>query len=425
MTASEPTADPSSTSTLLPVTSDIEAARATPCAAVDDPTKPPTTPSRTEAAANSVASWGSWSVGLGLASIVGTGVFVSIGLGAQIAGPAGVIVAIVIACFTATCNALNSAQLAAAYPVSGGTYEYAYRLLHPLAGFLAASAAIGFASYLLTLTRGDLFTAAPDRSAALKSPASYPVLLALSNRANWSILLITLSSLLFFTIGGFLHANPSADLWLSPTYPDRSPVINTLEASALMFVAFTGYGRVATLGDEVRDPQVTIPRAIIATLIVLASCIAPLAVVAMRAFDSIPPAVSGTVLAVGAMAAMAGVLLNLVLGLSRIVFARVNKNGSPMAAVVLMGLLLILTVVVTKGEVKVAWTFSAVTRRFSKAWGMPGRLCLGLAVFVGPMTWAYAGVVIGAGLVVHVVMQKLYAGSAELGASYKTGFLHL
>ena len=73
---------------------------------------------------------------LGLGSIVGTGIFVSIGLSAGIAGPS-VIFAIAIAALVATCNGLNSAQLAANHPVSGGTYEYGYRYLNPRLGFVA------------------------------------------------------------------------------------------------------------------------------------------------------------------------------------------------------------------------------------------------------------------------------------------------
>ena len=71
---------------------------------------------------------------LGLGSILGTGVFVAIGLGAGVAGHA-VVLAIVLAGLVALCNAMSSAQLAAAHPVSGGTYVYASRLIHPVAGF--------------------------------------------------------------------------------------------------------------------------------------------------------------------------------------------------------------------------------------------------------------------------------------------------
>ena len=104
---------------------------------------------------------------MGLGSMVGTGVFVSIGIAAGVAGPP-VILAIVIAACVATCNALSSAQLAASHAVSGGTYEYGYRYLGPSLGFTAgwmflcaktasaATAALGFSAYLLRLVSGDL-----------------------------------------------------------------------------------------------------------------------------------------------------------------------------------------------------------------------------------------------------------------------------
>ena len=73
---------------------------------------------------------------MGLGSIVGTGVFVSIGIAAGVTGPS-VVLAIVVAALVATFNGLSSAQLAANHPVSGGTYEYGYRWLHPTLGFMA------------------------------------------------------------------------------------------------------------------------------------------------------------------------------------------------------------------------------------------------------------------------------------------------
>src|SRR6056297_2213831 len=97
---------------------------------------------------------------MGLGSIVGTGVFVSIGVASGITGPS-VLLAIAIGAVVATFNGLSSAQLAAAHPVSGGTYEYGYRFLTPGLGFTAgwtfllaksasaATAALGFAGYAL------------------------------------------------------------------------------------------------------------------------------------------------------------------------------------------------------------------------------------------------------------------------------------
>jgi APA family basic amino acid/polyamine antiporter len=97
---------------------------------------------------------------MGLGSILGTGIFVSIGIAAGVAGPS-VILAVAVAAVVATFNGLSSAQLAASHPVSGGTYEYGYRYLNPTLGFTAgwmflsaksasaATAALGFAGYVL------------------------------------------------------------------------------------------------------------------------------------------------------------------------------------------------------------------------------------------------------------------------------------
>src|SRR5687767_15501944 len=75
-------------------------------------------------------------VGVGLGAIIGAGIFVVTGVAARVAGPAFV-VGLLIAGIAAACNALSSAQLAAAYPRSGGTYEYGYQVLSPRFGFAA------------------------------------------------------------------------------------------------------------------------------------------------------------------------------------------------------------------------------------------------------------------------------------------------
>ena len=79
---------------------------------------------------------GTAAVMLVMGPIVGTGVFVSIGIATGIAGPS-VVAAMVLAALVAGCDGRSGAQLAAAYPVSGGTYEYAYRLLSPGFGVTA------------------------------------------------------------------------------------------------------------------------------------------------------------------------------------------------------------------------------------------------------------------------------------------------
>lgn len=159
-----------------------------------------------------------------------------------------------------------------------------------------------------------------------------------------------------------------------------------------MFVAYTGYGRIATLGEEVHEPRRTIPRAIIVTLLVTMVLYSVVAVVAVgsigasdlndatleegaplevvaRTFD-FPVAV--ILISVGAMTAMLGVLLNLILGLSRVLMAmgrrgdmpvlvsRLNASQTtPFVAVTVMGCVIAGLVLI--GNVKTTWSFSAFT----------------------------------------------------------------
>src|SRR5688572_12700654 len=154
---------------------------------------------------------------LGLGSIVGTGVFVSIGLAAGVAG-ASLIPAIVLAGGLAACNALSSAQLAASHPVSGGTYEYGYRYLAPWLGFTAgwtflcaktasaAAAALGFAGYLLHLLDADGRFQAPLAAGAV-AVLTVLVLTGL-RRSNWvniAIVSVTLAALVVFAGFGLAH----------------------------------------------------------------------------------------------------------------------------------------------------------------------------------------------------------------------------
>lgn len=333
---------------------------------------------------------------MGLGSIIGTGVFVSIGVAAGVAGPA-VTAAIVVAAFVATCNALSSAQLAAEHPVSGGTYEYGYKHLHPAMGFAAgwmflcaksasaATAALGFAGYLLHVMKGDA------RWLPWLAVGAVVVLTVLvlsgmkrSNAANIVIVSVTLATLACFVVAGLpALAERGADN-LSPFF-GVGGAPGFLEATALMFVAYTGYGRIATLGEEVKAPRKTIPRAIVVTLIVSATLYAAVGLVAIgtlgaeglsaatqriaapletAARDFNLPGVAWIV-AVGAVTAMLGVLLNLILGLSRVLLAMGRRGDMPKAtanlnvAVIVMGV--VIAALAAVGSVKLAWSFSAFT----------------------------------------------------------------
>ena len=408
---------------------------------------------------------------MGLGSIVGTGVFVSIGIAAGIAGPA-VIVAVAIGAIVATCNGLNSAQLAANHAVSGGTYEYGYKYLTPWLGFTAgwmfllaktasaATAALGFAGYLLNVTGLSSTLVVPTALLAV-------VILTLivlsgirrSNTANLVIVSVTLLSLAFFIVACLSPAATAGVDNFTPFF--TGDVGSVLHASALMFVAYTGYGRIATMGEEAREPRKTIPKAMIVCLVLTMLLYMAVAVVAIGAVGadvlgnatqqtkaaplevavrSVVGSGGGFVLAIGAMTAMLGVLLNLILGLSRVLLAmgrrrdmprflaRLNQQGTtPYWGVLVVGVAIALLVLL--GNVKTTWSFSAFNvliyyaitnlaalrlppqeRLYSQwlAWLGLGS-CLFLAFWVESFIWQVGLGLIVAGLIWHAVRQKAIA----------------
>lgn len=393
---------------------------------------------------------------LGLGSIIGTGIFVSVGIAVEAAGPS-IFAAVAIAALVAVCNGLNSAQLAAAHPVSGGTYEYGYRYLNPALGFSAgwlfllaktasaATAALGFTGYLLGAlgVQGRLPLLALAGGLALAMTAVVLGGLRRSNALNALLVAGSLGVLALFVGFGLPRLTTPGNLW-----PGGAPGV--LEAAALMFVAYTGYGRIATMGEEIHEPARNIPRAMVITLALSAGIYLLVALALVPAGGNFGPAPLreaanryghgwlGTVVGIGAMLAMLGVLLNLVLGLSRVwlamgrrgdmprVLARVNARGTtPVPAVVLTGLTI--AGLALWGDIKSTWSFSAFTvlvyyaitnaaalrlppeqRRFPKwlAWlGLCG--CLFLAFWVDWHIWALGLGLIAAGVLWHLVARRL------------------
>jgi len=290
----------------------------------------------------------------------------------------------------ATCNALSSAQLAANHPVSGGTYEYGYRYLNSWLGFSAgwmflcaktasaATAALGFAGYLLNATGNDPRWLVPVALGTVGMLTAIVLSgIRLSSHVNIAIVSVTLVSLAAFVVGGMPMVSASRLQFTIEPLP-------LLHATALMFVAYTGYGRIATLGEEVREPRTTIPRAIIVTLAVSALVYVAVAVVgvgaaggealASAATDEAAPLevvsrgfplrVHGLV-AIGAMTAMLGVLLNLLLGLSRVLLAMGRRGDMPSPAAHLSVAIVVtgtaIAALAAIGSVKTNWSFSAFT----------------------------------------------------------------
>jgi APA family basic amino acid/polyamine antiporter len=287
---------------------------------------------------------------IGLGSMIGAGVFSAFGPAARAAG-SGLLIGLALAAGVAYCNAVASAQLAAQYPTSGGTYVYGRERLGEWWGFLAgwgfvigktascAAMALTFASYAvpghvwvqrLTALGAVLLLTAANLRGISRTAALARVLVGVS-------IIALLVVVVAISTGGRSH---SIELSLQ-----KGGVYGVLQAAGLLFFAFAGYARIATLGEEVREPARTIPRAIPIALAItvvlyllvgvsalhgagadaLAASRAPIATAARAA----GAAWSVPVVRVGAAVASLGSLLALVAGVGRTVLAMARNRDLP------------------------------------------------------------------------------------------------
>jgi basic amino acid/polyamine antiporter, APA family len=289
-------------------------------------------------------------VGVGLGAIIGAGIFVVTGVAAGVSGPA-FIAGLIIAGIIAACNGLSSAQLASIYPQSGGTYEYGYRLLNPSFGFsagwmflvsklsAAGVVAIGFGSYFYQLVPVASPLVISVFAVIFLTAANY-FGIKKAGMLNLLIVSITLLSLLYLVFSGIPAVNAENFRPFAPF-----GISGIAEASALLFFAFTGYARIATLAEEVREPEKTIPKAVIITIFTAILLYTAVSLVAIgvigteRMADSVSPLqvvaealttpAINTVITIGASTAMLGVLLSQILGISRMMLAMGRRNDLP------------------------------------------------------------------------------------------------
>jgi APA family basic amino acid/polyamine antiporter len=286
---------------------------------------------------------------IGLGSMVGAGVFAAFAPAARAAG-AGLLIGLALAAAVAYCNATASAQLAAEYPESGGTYVYGRARLGPWWGFLAgwgfvvgktascAAMALTFAAYTVptqwqrpTAVAVVLVLTAVNYRGITRTAGLTRVLVA--------VVLVALGvAVAASLVGGEPEASHLA-------VGSDGTAYGVLQAAGLLFFAFAGYARIATLGEEVRDPERTIPRAI---PLALGLAVAVYAVVALTLLLVLGPAgiaataapvvaavEAGTwselvpVVRIGAAAASLGALLALIAGVSRTVLAMAREDDLP------------------------------------------------------------------------------------------------
>ena len=291
---------------------------------------------------------------VGLGSMIGAGVFSAFAPAAAAAG-SGLLIGLALAAGVAYCNAVASAQLAAQYPTSGGTYVYGRERLGEWWGFLAgwgfvvgktascAAMALTFASYAVPGSDWAQRLAALLAVAALTA-ANYH---GITRTAGLARVLVAASVLALLIVVVAIAASGntdtanlggSASLWSGGVY-------GLLQSAALLFFAFAGYARVATLGEEVRDPERTIPKAIPIALGITVALYAAVALAALLAAGpdalaaSTAPVATAAKLAgaawavpivrVGAAVASLGALLALIAGIGRTSLAMARHGDLP------------------------------------------------------------------------------------------------
>ena len=324
---------------------------------------------------------------IGLASMIGAGAFVSLGAAQDLAGalaPAAVLVAAVVA----LCNATSTAQLAAQHPAAGGTYHYGRERLGPWWGFLAGWC------FVIGKTASCAAMALVVAAYLVPEPFQRPVaallvvvltavnLVGITRTAVLARVLVTVALAALVLTGvrllaGIVAGGPTggagdgagAGTWEVPGPLSGQAaglwdggiaavagageggalgiVLALAQAAALMFFAFAGYARVATLGEEVVAPRRTIPRAILLALAAVGALYLVLSVILVlvgpapgeqgwgpapfrAALDAVGASgVWAVVVTIGAVAAASGALLALVAGISRTVLAMARERDLP------------------------------------------------------------------------------------------------
>jgi APA family basic amino acid/polyamine antiporter len=282
---------------------------------------------------------------IGLGSMIGAGVFAAFAPAAQAAG-SWLLLGLLIAAVVATCNALASAQLAARFPTSGGTYIYGREMLSPWWGFLAGwSFVIGKTASCAAMALTFALYVAPD---GWERPVAAAAVIALATVNVFGVtrtasLARVLVVLVIAALAVGVVASTGSQQALEWTLP-HGPY-GVLQSAGLLFFAFAGYARIATMGEEVRRPSTTIPRAIVTALAIAVAVYAIVAVALLSALGPMDLAASSEplvdavkagghpelvpVMAVGAALASLGALLALIAGIGRTTLAMARESDLP------------------------------------------------------------------------------------------------
>jgi len=401
-------------------------------------------------------------VATGLAAILGAGIFAVIAPAAGLAGPS-LLISLLIAAFVAFCNAISSAQMAAVFPRTGGTYEFGRRLLGEWWGysagwmFLTANTvgpgviALAFGGYVNAIA-GEIPARVAAIVAALVMTAINAVGIRRSVRVTDVVVVLSILSLIAFIIIGLPQARLAVNL--VPFSPNGASGI--LSATALLFFAYTGYSRIATLVEEVHNPRYTIPRATVgalgtATILYILVALTALGVLGATALSKTTSPLEATMMAVGSGVGVtiiaAGALLTTfneglsdLLGVSRVAFAmsrnadlptnfsKLGSNQNPWRSVLLVGVIAIIVAALAPFTIAVAissfgtllyYTVANLSalrmkkeqRTFPRWLSVAGLVgCLGLAFSLAPIEIAFGFAILLVGILYRVLRLSLRKG---------------
>jgi basic amino acid/polyamine antiporter, APA family len=285
---------------------------------------------------------------IGLGAIVGAGIFVVTGVAASLAGPA-LLISLVIGAVVSGFTALSFAELAMRIPKEGGGYEFAHELVSPLGGFVSGwmwlisnvlsgtAVAIGFASYLA------VFIPLPVNLVAAAACVGVTAInlwgIRESTSLNDLLVIFKVGVLLLFAAVGVLLVHPENFVPLAP-----NGTWGIMQGAAIIFFAYSGFGRIAMVSEEVVDPKRTVPKAIFLALITstiiymlvagvsigmigyegIANSASPLSTAA-----SLESPLLSKLIGLAAIAATLSVLLTTLLGMSRLSFAMARNSDLP------------------------------------------------------------------------------------------------
>jgi APA family basic amino acid/polyamine antiporter len=285
---------------------------------------------------------------IGLGSMIGAGIFAALAPAARAAG-SGLLLGLAVAAVVAYCNATSSARLAARYPDSGGTYVYGRERLGAFWGYLAGwGFVVGKTASCaaMALTVGSYVWPGQAHAVAVAAVVALTAVgYAGVQKSAWltrAIVAVVLAVLALVVVAALTSSAAH-----SPDLGADAGLGGVLQAAGLLFFAFAGYARIATLGEEVRDPARTIPRAIplalgIALVVYAAVAVAVLAVLGSDGLAEAPAPLADAVRAAGlpgltpvvragAAVAAIGSLLALLLGVSRTSLAMARDRHLPHA----------------------------------------------------------------------------------------------